>query len=204
MCVLVYCTWLSIYVGVGTICVHNTMSIRYVSGVFVHTCVSSLSSPPLPPSAAALLSRALVRLELDELLRHVVVVALREDAQHRQARLVHVDAPAQRHPAGDAALAGYVLHLHHGHAHGAVLSGKAVVLHTHLKLVALRTALGAQGAETGTESDPRFTSHLCSTLSRFLIIFKDIFKTLPAHSSQPIYKITCDTVVWTRRMKRIT
>ena len=44
MCVLVYCTWLSIYERVSTICVHNTMSIRYVSGVFVHMCA------PLPRS----------------------------------------------------------------------------------------------------------------------------------------------------------
>lgn len=104
------------------------------------------------PSAAALLRRALVRLELDEFFRHVVIVALREDAQHRQARLVHVDTSAQRHPAGDAALAGYVLHLQHGHPHGAVLSGEAVVLHAYLQLVALRTDLSTQGAET--ESRP--------------------------------------------------
>ncbi len=146
MCVLVYCTWLSIYADVSTICVHNAVSIGYVSGVIVHTHVSSLSPPRL--SAAALLSRALVRLELDELFRHVVIVALGEDAQHCQARLVHVDASAQRHPAGDAAFVDYVLHLQYGHAHGAVLSGEAVVLHTQLQLVALWADLGAQGAET--------------------------------------------------------
>lgn len=97
-------------------------------------------------SAASLLRWPLVRLELHELFCYVVVVALREDAQHRQARLVHVDAPAQREPAGDAALAGDVLHLQHGHAHGAVLSGKTVVLHTHLQLVAFWTHLGTEGA----------------------------------------------------------
>lgn len=47
LCVLVYCTWLSIYVGVSTICVHNTMSFRYVSGVFVHMRVHFLSEAPL-------------------------------------------------------------------------------------------------------------------------------------------------------------
>lgn len=56
LCVLVYCTWLSIYVGVSTICVHNTMSFGYVSGVFVHMRVLALSETPPPPSAAALLS----------------------------------------------------------------------------------------------------------------------------------------------------
>lgn len=59
-----------------------------------------------------------------------------------------MDASAQRHPAGDAALVGYVLHLQHGHAHGAVLPGEAVVLHAHLQLVALRPDLSAQRAGT--------------------------------------------------------
>lgn len=113
-----------------------------MSGVFVHV------RPPLacPLLAAALLSGALVWLEFHKLFSHVVVVALREDPQDRQARLVHVHTPAKRHPAGDAALVGYVLHLQHGHAHGAVLPGEAVILHAHLQLVALRTHLSAQRA----------------------------------------------------------
>lgn len=138
-CVLFMQVWVT-YVCV---CVCIIIHFSGMSGVFVH-----VRTPPLLLlSAATFLGGALVRLELHELFRHVVVVALREDPQHRQARLVHVDAPAQRHPAGDAALAGYVLHLQHGHAHGAVLPGKAVVLHTHLQLVALGTHLGAQRAE---------------------------------------------------------
>lgn len=96
--------------------------------------------------ATALLSRALVGLELDELLGHVVVVALGEDAQHGEACLVHVDAFAQRQPAGDAAFGGHVLKLQDGHANGAVLSRKAVVLHTHLQLVALGAHLVTQSA----------------------------------------------------------
>ena len=96
--------------------------------------------------ATALLSRALVGLELDELLGHVVVVALGEDAQHGEACLVHVDAFTQRQPAGDAAFGGHVLELQDGHANGAVLSRKAVVLHTHLQLVALRAHLVTQSA----------------------------------------------------------
>lgn len=98
------------------------------------------------PLATALLSRALVGLELDELLGHVVVVALGEDAQDGQSRLIHVDAFTQRQPAGGAALRGHVLQLKDSHAHGAVLSSKAVVLHAHLQLVALRTHLITQGA----------------------------------------------------------
>lgn len=99
--------------------------------------------------AAALLCRALVGLELDELLGHVVVVALGQDAQDGQSGFVHVDAFAQRQPAGGAAFGGHVLQLQDGHAHGAVLSGEAVVLHTHLELVALRAHLAAQGAAGG-------------------------------------------------------
>lgn len=102
--------------------------------------------------AAALLRRALVGLELDELLGYVVVVALREDAQDRQARLVHVDALAQRQPAGDAALGGHILQLQDGHAHRAVLSCEAVVLHAHLQLVALGPHLAAQCAAEGRKA----------------------------------------------------
>lgn len=126
--------------------------------------VSSLSPTRPLPSAAALLGRALVRLKFDKLFGHVIVVALGEDAQHGESRLVHVDASAQRQPAGDAAPVGYVLHLQHGHAHRAVLPGEAVVLHTHLQLVALGADLSAQGAERKTEKDPRFTSHMDSLL----------------------------------------
>lgn len=141
-CVLLYCT--------GFLCRREGLcvSVGCSSGGLVFCAHVFLLGPSPRLSAPALLSRALVRLELDELFGHVVVVALGEDAQHRQARLVHVDPPSQRQPAGDAALAGYVLHLQHSHAHGAVLPGKAVVLHAHLQLVALWTHLGAQRAET--------------------------------------------------------
>lgn len=99
--------------------------------------------------AAALLCRALVGLELDELLGHVVVVTLGQDAQDGQSGFVHVDAFAQRQPTGRAAFGGHVLQLQDGHAHCAVLSGEAVVLHTHLELVALRAHLVTQGAAEG-------------------------------------------------------
>ena len=109
--------------------------------------------------AAAFLCRTLVRLELDELLGHVVVVALGEDAQDGETRLVHVDAFPQRQPAGHAAFGSHVLQLQDGHAHGAVLSREAVILHTHLQLVALRPHLAAQGA-----AEDRISSHYkCST-----------------------------------------
>lgn len=96
--------------------------------------------------AAALLCRALVGLELDKFLGHIVIVALGEDAQHSEACFVHVDAFAQRQPAGYAAFGGHVLQLQDSHSHGAVLPGEAVILDTHLQLVALRTHLVAQGA----------------------------------------------------------
>lgn len=106
----------------------------------------SLTQAGLCLLAAALLSGALVRLEFDELLGYVVVVALGEDAQDGEARLVHVDAFAQRQPAGDAAFGCHVLQLQDGHAHGAVLSREAVVLHAYLELVALWAHLVTQGA----------------------------------------------------------
>lgn len=110
----------------------------------------------------------MVRLELDELLGHVVVVALGEDAQDGEAGLVHVDAFAQRQPAGDAAFRGHVLQLQDGHAHGAVLPSKAVVFHTHLQLVALRTHLVAQGAAKGNKEEAEVYTSI-STSSPSLI-----------------------------------
>lgn len=106
--------------------------------------------------AAALLCRALVRLELDELLGHVVIVTLGQNAQDGQSGFVHVDAFAQRQPTGRAALGGHVLQLQDGHAHSAVLPGKAVVLHTHLELVALRAHLVTQGAAEERSVTPVF------------------------------------------------
>lgn len=45
-----------------------------------------------------------VRLELDELLGHLVAVALRQDTQNGPARLVHLNAPGQGQPARTGAL----------------------------------------------------------------------------------------------------
>lgn len=106
----------------------------------------SILNPKQTCLATALLCGALVRLELDELLGHIIVVALGEDAQDSEARLIHVDAFTQRQPAGGAALRDHVLQLKDRHAHGSVLTGEAVVFHTHLQLIALRTHLVAQCA----------------------------------------------------------
>lgn len=125
------------------------MSFRRVVSIF---CRVSL--------AAALLCRALVGLELDELLGHVVVVALGEDAQDGEARLVHVDAFAQRQPAGDAAFGGHVLQLQDGHAHGAVLPREAVVLDAHLQLVALGAHLVTEGAAIERRGESTICSHI--------------------------------------------
>lgn len=96
--------------------------------------------------AAALLRRPLVRLELDELLGHVIIVTLGQDAEDSQSGFVHVDAFSQWQPTGRTALGSQVLQLQDSHAHGAVLSGEAIVLHTHLELVTLRAHLSTQGA----------------------------------------------------------
>ncbi len=63
-------------------------------------CVWTVGHTSAPP---ALLGRALVRLQLHELFGHLVVVALREDAEDGETRLVHVDALAEREPDGGAA-----------------------------------------------------------------------------------------------------
>ncbi|KPP70578.1 hypothetical protein Z043_110580, partial [Scleropages formosus] len=107
-----------------------------------------LTAPPLPvrPSPA-LLGRAHLRLELHELLGHLIVGTLGEDAQHRLARVVHVQSPAQGTPAGTAPPLSHIAQLHDGDAHDAVCPAKAVVLHAHLQLVALWPILVAQNAE---------------------------------------------------------
>ncbi|KAG7239030.1 hypothetical protein INR49_030295 [Caranx melampygus] len=119
---------------------------RYQRSRLLHLQLDDYGVMVRRKEAAALLSRALVGLELDKLFGHIVVVTLREDAQDGEARLIHVDAFTQRQPAGNAAFGGNVLQLQDSHAHSAVLTGEAVVLHTHLQLVALRTHLIAQSA----------------------------------------------------------
>lgn len=75
-----------------------------------------------------------VRLELDELARHLVVGALRQDAQHRPSGLVHGQPSAQGQPAGAAALLDDVAQLHDGRTHQPVLAREAVVLHADVQL----------------------------------------------------------------------
>lgn len=109
--------------------------------------------PAPPPKRAlgrrrgtALLGRARVRLELDELLGHLIVASLRQDAQHCEPRVVHVDAAAERQPARGAPTLDQLPQLQHRQPHRAVLACEAVVLHAYLQLVALRARVGAQGA----------------------------------------------------------
>lgn len=109
-------------------------------------CVGSVVHTSAPP---ALLGRALVRLQLEELFGHLVVVALREDAEDGEARLVHVDTFAEREPDGGAAAGRQLLQLKHSYAHGPVLTRKTVILHTHLQLVTLGTQLTAQHTREG-------------------------------------------------------
>lgn len=82
-----------------------------------------------------------VALELDEFLGDVVVVALREDAQYRPARLVHLDALAQEEPRGARALLDDALELEHRHADQPVLPGEAVVFDADVQLVKVELRL---------------------------------------------------------------
>ena len=97
----------------------------------------------------AFLGGARVRLELDEFFGHLVIAALRQDAQHREARVVHVDAAAKGQPAGGAPALDQLAQLQHGQPHRAVLAREAVVLDAHLQLVALRACVSAQRAAGG-------------------------------------------------------
>ena len=106
----------------------------------------SLSSPTCTTISSPFLGRARLRLQLDELLGDLVVGALGKDAEDGEARLVHVHTRPQGAPAGTAALLRYVSQLHDSHAHHAVRAAEAVVLHTHLQLVGLRTVLITQNA----------------------------------------------------------
>lgn len=67
-----------------------------------------------------------------------------------------MDPPAQRAPAGAAALLHHLPELQHGDAQDPVLAGKAVVLQADLQLVGIRPVLIAQDAagEKAREGQP--------------------------------------------------
>ena len=85
--------------------------------------------------------------QFDELLGHLIVRSLRQDAQDGPARFVEVHASAERTPAGTAALLDDVAQLHDGHADEAILAREAVVLHTDVQLKGVRLVLVPQNTE---------------------------------------------------------
>ncbi|KAG7220478.1 hypothetical protein INR49_018197 [Caranx melampygus] len=92
------------------------------------------------------------RLELDELLGHLVGRSLGQDAHHRHARLIRVNARPDGTPAHAALAVSDVTQLDHGHAHHPVRPAEAVVLHRHLELVAVwrlftQDAVGQRGKQ---------------------------------------------------------
>lgn len=109
------------------------------------------------PGSSALLRRTHFRLELDELLGHLVRRSLGQDAHHRHARLVRVDAWPDGTPAHAALAVGDVSQLDHGHAHHPVGPAEAVVLHRHLELVAI-WRLFTQDAVGNRNSASHFTA----------------------------------------------
>lgn len=96
---------------------------------------------------SALLRRTDFGFQLDELLRHLVGGSLGQDPHHRHARLVGVNARAQRTPAHAALAVGDVSQLDHGHADHPVGPAEAVVLHRHLELVAVWGLVPQDAAE---------------------------------------------------------
>lgn len=94
-------------------------------------------------SSSTLLGRAGLRFQPHKLFGHVVVGALGEDPHGSHARVVHVDALAQRAPAGAAALPSNVSQLQDGQTYNPVGAAKAVVFDADLQLVALETILVA-------------------------------------------------------------
>ena len=112
----------------------------------------SLSPSPALLLSSALLGRSRFRLQPHELLGHVVVGALRQDAHGGEAGVVHVDALAQRTPAGAVALLHDVPQLDDGQAHHPVGAAEAVVLDADLQLVALEAVLVPQSTAEGEGS----------------------------------------------------
>ena len=88
------------------------------------------------------------RLELDELLGHFVVAALRQNAQDGPACLVELDASPERTPARTRALLSNLAQLHDGDADEAVLASEVVVFGTDVELVRPRVILIANNAAT--------------------------------------------------------
>lgn len=110
----------------------------FVTRIFYRVLVGQLS---------ALLRGTDFRFQLDKLLGHLVGGPLGQDPHHRHARLVGVNARAQRTPAHTALTVGDVPQLDHGHADHPVGPAKAVVLHRHLELIAVRGVLPQDAAE---------------------------------------------------------
>lgn len=120
----------------------------------------------LKNSLSALLRRTDFGFQLDELLGHLVSGPLGQDPHHRQARLVGVNAGAQRAPAHAALAVGDISQLDHGHAHHAVGPAEAVVLHRHLQLVAVGGLLPQDAAEQ-RKSSKKGSGHFRASPHRF-------------------------------------
>lgn len=82
-----------------------------------------------------------VALELDKLLGHLVVVALRENPQYRPAGLVHLYSLAQRQPTRARALLDDVLQLQYGNPDQTIVAREAIVLDADVQLVKVQLLL---------------------------------------------------------------
>lgn len=99
--------------------------------------------------SSAFLRGASFRFQLDKLFGHLVSRTLGQDTHHRHARLVGVNAWPERTPAHAALAVGHVAQLNDGHADHPVRPSKAVILHSHLQLVAVRGFFTQDAASRG-------------------------------------------------------
>lgn len=97
--------------------------------------------------SSAFLHRTSLRFQLDKLFCHLVSRPLGQDAHHRHARLVGLNAWPERTPAHAALAVGHVTQLNHSYADHPVCPAKTVVLHRHLELIAVWRLLSQDTTE---------------------------------------------------------
>lgn len=106
-------------------------------GLFVPVCIECKKRICLLQWLPGLIFRDVIivsdlRLELNELFGHFVVVSLRQNTQDCPARLVHMNASSKGQPARAGTLLNDVLELHNGDADKTIVPGEAIVFDAYM------------------------------------------------------------------------